>query len=400
MLKKGRYSDFEKDRNGLLVKGERIVIPFRLRNKVMTEFHGQNHLGIENTVIMLKNRFHWWGMVSDVKKFVKSCRTCSKCKRHELPKAKMELGTSPPKPLQRLAIDFASMPTSSEGYNSFLVMVDANSKLHAVAVCKDQKGATVVAAIWTKWIAYHGVPYEIISDQGQSIDGEYEPGDEVILKRNYGEFPKINPIWIEGPYHIIRQVGPVNYAVANPKGKTKVLHHDMIKPAEVNRKASVTPTNVMETSGIESDWRANLPLSTPVGIQVLLIPKPPSEVATSILANTSTSSVNLNISDTEVATPVDTSEIIPDLEPIIVESPRKQPSGPIPVLQIRKTEVSKAKLPVPKKRSSRLLAKSKTSTDEVIPAAIREALGSSSEDEPADKDDPDADKDDPDYIPE
>jgi len=171
-VKKGRYSDFEKDRNGLLVKGERIVIPFRLRNKVMTEFHGQNHLGIENTVIMLKNRFHWWGMVSDVKKFVKSCRTCSKCKRHELPKAKMELGTSPPKPLQRLAIDFASMPTSSEGYNSFLVMVDANSKLHAVAVCKDQKGATVVAAIWTKWIAYHGVPYEIISDQGQSIDGE------------------------------------------------------------------------------------------------------------------------------------------------------------------------------------------------------------------------------------
>ena len=81
--------------------------------------------------------------MADVKKFVKSCRTCSNCKRLVLPKSKMNVDTATPKPLERLAIDMASMPNTSKGYNSFLVMVDVDSKLVAVATCKDMKAETI-----------------------------------------------------------------------------------------------------------------------------------------------------------------------------------------------------------------------------------------------------------------
>ena len=519
-VEKGRYSGCQEDSNGLLVKDKRIVVPSCLTKRVMTEFHGQNHLGIENTVIMLKNRFYWWGMLADVKKFVKSCRTCSKCKRLELPKAKMELGTSTPKPLERLAIDFASMPTSSEGYNSFLVMVDANSKLAAVAVCKDQKAETIVKAIWSKWIAYHGVPYEIISDQGRNVDGNdvrelcvalgakklhsspyhpqgngsaeraigtlktimrsmldarrlsvrewdtvineavlvsnnitnkssqfspfhivygtngrlpidnftglefigeqlereevqkradsnrlearatfksrhdkktnvnvYEPEDEVILKRTFGEFPKMNPVWKEGPYHIVQQVGPVNYAVRNAKGETKVIHHDLIKPAGVNRIASVTTSNVMsEAPDSNLDWRAGLPIAMTAAInnENSLAPTqspPPTNRAT---PETPPSSLEpLDDAETEVL--VDAS----DFNPLSTVSAQKTPS-----LVISKTKVDPAKLRSVVKRSSARIRAKTAAPDAADEAVIKDVLGDSSSD-----DEGSVDRTDPDYMP-
>ena len=69
----------------------------------------------------------------------------------------------------------------------------------------------------------------------------YEPEEEVIIKRMYGEFPKMNQVWKEGPYHIVEHVWPVNYAVKNAKGETKVLCNDPIKPAGV-KGAGGSPT--------------------------------------------------------------------------------------------------------------------------------------------------------------
>ena len=529
LVEKGKYTGCQENVNGLLVKGQCIVVPACLTNRVITEFHGQSHLGIENTVIMLKNRFYWWGMKADVKKFVKSCRTCSKCKRLELPKSKMELGTSAPKPLERLAIDLASMPTTSKGYNSFLVMVDANSKLVAIAICKDTKAETIVTAIWNKWIAYDGVPYEIISDQGYNVDGNevrelcaeklgakklrsstyhpqgngsaeraigtlktimrsmidarglsvrewdtvineavlvsnnitnkssqfypfqiiygtngrlpidnytglefigedlervevqkradvnrrearetfkkrhdnktnvnmYKPEEEIIIKRTYGEFPKMNPVWKEGPYHIVQQVGPVNYSVRNAKGKTKVLHHDLIKPAGVNRIASLTPLNVLsESPEVDLDWRAGLPMAitapAPICDEIILGPTPTS-LFNSITSNTTSSScesVTVDTADTEILELVDSIDV-PESSPTPTVNAQKTPS-----LVISKAKIDPAKLPVVKRSSSRLRAKT-SAPDAADKAVIIDVLGDSSSDDERHT----SRADDPDYTP-
>ena len=40
---------------------------------------------------------------------------------------------------------------------------------------------------------------------------ELKVGDEVLLKRNFGEYPKINVKWNEGPYIISEIISPCSY---------------------------------------------------------------------------------------------------------------------------------------------------------------------------------------------
>ena len=147
----------------------------------------------------------------------------------------------------------------------------------------------------------------------------YEPEEEVIIKRTFGEFPKMNPVWKEGPYHIVQQVGPVNYAVRNAEGKTKVLHHDLIKPAGVNRIASLTPLNVLsESPEVELDWRAGLPMAitapAPICDEIILGPTPTSlfNSITSDTPSPSCESVTVDTADTEILELVDSIDVPKD----------------------------------------------------------------------------------------
>ena len=69
----------------------------------------------------------------------------------------------------------------------------------------------------------------------------YEIGDEVLLKRSHGKFPKLNPKWI-GPFTVVKRVGPVNWGIKDSAGKTKIVHHDLLKPALSKRDATITPS--------------------------------------------------------------------------------------------------------------------------------------------------------------
>ena len=365
------------DTAGVVKKAERIVLPKSLKNRVIQEYHGQHHPGAENTIQLISQRFFWKGMRKDIETFVENCRTCSKCKNRPLPKAEMQIDNAVPAPRARLSMDVASMPMSPRGLNCFLVMVDANTKMHAVCCCVDQKAPTLERGLWANWFQYFGIPSELISDQGSNVDGTairelckklgikklrsspYHPagngtsertigaiktlvrsmldsrkmpvwdwdlviheavlasnntlnksmgfspyqctfgehsrlpidnftevslpkesvdpkviqanaeanrkeakksykqtydrnltvntfqvGDEVLMKRNHGKYPKINPKWLDGPLNtVVKKVGPVNYGIENSKGEGKVLHHNKLKPALSNCVASRTASS-------------------------------------------------------------------------------------------------------------------------------------------------------------
>ena len=177
-VKEGRFKNFSGMciENDLLMKGLRVVIPQTCSARIINEYHGQNHPGADNTTLMLKSRFYWRGMAQEVENFVANCRVCAKCKHTKLPRAEMNLREKDMKPRERLAIDFASMPKSKRGNNSFLLMVDSATKYHAVKVGKDQTGPTVEDGLITKWFTYFGYPKEILSDQAKNVDGKVVKG--------------------------------------------------------------------------------------------------------------------------------------------------------------------------------------------------------------------------------
>ena len=71
-------------------------------------------------------------------------------------------------------------------------------------------------------------------------------GDTVLLKRTFGDYPKLSVKWKEdkqgNPYIVVKKVGPVNYAIRNSDGLEKVYHRNMLRPAVDRRDASFRAT--------------------------------------------------------------------------------------------------------------------------------------------------------------
>ena len=66
-------------------------------------------------------------------------------------------------------------------------------------------------------------------------------GQEVLVKRTFGPFPKANVRWLKGPYIVEKKIVPVNYHIVGPNKFSKVLHHDLLMTAKGIVEAQVTP---------------------------------------------------------------------------------------------------------------------------------------------------------------
>ena len=95
----------------------------------------------------------------------------------------------------------------------------------------------------------------------------YEIGQEVLLRRNYGNHVSANVRWLKGPYYISKKVGPANYGVSGPKGFQKILHHDKIVPAKSSVEAIRTPELPNQTAPVQFNLvEFRVPVSPPVRV--------------------------------------------------------------------------------------------------------------------------------------
>ena len=178
------------------------------------------------------------------------------------------------------------------------------------------------------------------------------------------------------------------YAVRNAKGETKVIHHDLIKPAGVNRIASVTTSNVLsETPDINLDWRTGLPTAMTAAIsnEISLVPTQSPPPTNNVTPETLPSSLEPQVDNAETEVLVDVS----DFKPLSTVSAQKTPS-----LVISKTKVDPAKLRSVVKRSSARIRAKTVAPDAADEAVIKDVLGDSSSD-----DEGSVDRADPDYMP-
>ena len=379
--------------DGLLKRGERIVIPEKLQREVVDELHGQYHSGAENTVIMVKSRFWWRRMTSQIEDWVRDCQSCAACKRQKAPKAELMITPAVPNPRESISIDVASMPVSPRGVCCFLLIVDLATRFISVAALSNQKAETLRQALWDKWISIFSIPVKLRSDQGANVNGKvihnlcdylgivkeksspfhpernglaersiesvkslvsvicesrsisvhdwdlviyeavlahnntmnkslkyspflcmfadhaqlpvdnymglkeankqklsgkiirqdaninlqeakiqykeqhdkkavvntYSVGQEVMMKRNFGENRKIAVNWKRGPYTIDKKMGPSTYAIKGPKGGTKVYHHNNLKPVLERHEASKT-ANINLTAEPHEDLHESTPI--------------------------------------------------------------------------------------------------------------------------------------------
>lgn len=144
--------------HGLLLHGQRLVIPSSLRAETLTALHAAGHLGIDKCRAKARSSVWWPKIGDDIERFVSSCVICQHWARD---RAEPLLSTVlPALPWQRVAMDLFEL----DGRH-YLVVVDYYSRYLEVVRLHNQTTDAVIRALKVIW-ATHGVAMEVQSDGG------------------------------------------------------------------------------------------------------------------------------------------------------------------------------------------------------------------------------------------
>ena len=144
--------------NGLLLKGQRIIIPSLLRSTMKAIIH-QGHTGIESCKNRARMSVYWPGINEQIEDLVSNCSLCLTY-RNKQQKESLIQPTVPNAPWTKVASD----PFSLYGHD-YVIVTDYFSKYIEIERLADKSSATVVNKIKTIFTR-QGIPKELCSDNG------------------------------------------------------------------------------------------------------------------------------------------------------------------------------------------------------------------------------------------
>lgn len=150
--------------DGIILKGDRVVIPTALRHTVLEQLH-LPHLGVEKTRQRARQVVYWPGLNEDIAQVTQSCESCARFGASN-PKEPLNCSKIPVLPWQCIGCDLFTL----DG-RDYLVTCDYYSRWIEV----DHLTSTTSAAVITK-LKHHfsreGIPLEVRSDNGPQFSSE------------------------------------------------------------------------------------------------------------------------------------------------------------------------------------------------------------------------------------
>ncbi|XP_060080411.1 uncharacterized protein K02A2.6-like [Ylistrum balloti] len=149
-------------RNGVILKGERPVIPSAMRCEMLEKNH-ESHLGVEKCRQRASDVIFWPKMSKDISDVVSRCAICQE-NRMSKPKEPLIPHGVPLRPWSKVGGDLCQI----DG-DHFLVLVDYYSEFFEVSKLKDTRSETVIINCKSQF-ARHGIPELLITDNGPQFD--------------------------------------------------------------------------------------------------------------------------------------------------------------------------------------------------------------------------------------
>ncbi|XP_058041463.1 uncharacterized protein K02A2.6-like [Ahaetulla prasina] len=144
---------------GCLLWGDRVVVPEKLRKKVLELLH-EGHPGVVRMKGLARS-YVWWPLMDrEISDRVGRCQVCQES-RPLPPTAPVLEWEKPQGPWSRIHIDFAG-PFHGQ---TFLIVVDAFSKWLEIILMKSTTTGAVISAL-KHLFATHGLPDTLVSDNG------------------------------------------------------------------------------------------------------------------------------------------------------------------------------------------------------------------------------------------
>ncbi|KAJ0764722.1 putative nucleotidyltransferase, Ribonuclease H [Helianthus annuus] len=159
-------------KNGVLYYKNRLVISrnSKFLQDLFHEFHTTatgGHSGFYRTYRRLAVNLYWPGMTSTIKRLIRECDICQRCKASStVPGGLLQPLAIPDAIWDDLSMDFISGLPKSKGFSVILVVVDRLSKYAHFILLKHLFTAKSVAETFVKEVVrHHGIPKTIVTDR-------------------------------------------------------------------------------------------------------------------------------------------------------------------------------------------------------------------------------------------
>ena len=150
--------------DGLILKGDRVVIPESLRARVLEATH-TGHQGETKCLLFARQSVFWPGISGDIRQMVKNCELCNKYQQAQprLPAMQPDL---PTRPWEKLGSDIFQF----NGAN-YLIIVDYYSRFPVIRPLNDTSASTISSHL-TSLFAEYGLPSALTADFGSQFISE------------------------------------------------------------------------------------------------------------------------------------------------------------------------------------------------------------------------------------
>ena len=161
--------------DGLMLKGEKVIIPKSMQKSVIEQIHQKSHLGINKCINRLKDVFFWSGMAAQIKDIISQCAICNEF-RGTQQKEPMIPHDLPTKPWEICATDLFELDRET-----YIVIADYYSKFFEVKKINSSSSKTVINVL-KEMYSRHGIPVILKSDNGPA----YSSMEFKDFAKNYG----------------------------------------------------------------------------------------------------------------------------------------------------------------------------------------------------------------------
>ena len=148
-----------------------LVLPPSLIPQALVGCHDEvGHLGSDKSLQLLRERFFWPSMQSDVTSHIGHCRNCLARKGTALKAPLCPITAT--KPLELVHMDYLKLEPSKGNIENVLVITDHYTRFAQAYPSKTQTAQATARLLWDHFIVHYGFPEKFFSDQGRNFVSE------------------------------------------------------------------------------------------------------------------------------------------------------------------------------------------------------------------------------------
>uniref|UniRef100_A0A7S3PI68 Integrase catalytic domain-containing protein n=1 Tax=Aplanochytrium stocchinoi TaxID=215587 RepID=A0A7S3PI68_9STRA len=146
----------------------RYVIPDSMVEDILSQYHLYHHFGWNRTYNLLKTKFYWPKMASDIKNYCNNkCAECMQLKESTLNKVGLFFSQHSTELFAIISLDILEFNTMSENYMHVLVVQDMFSRYIELIPLKSQSAYEVAEKFYHNIYLRYGTPMAVLTDNGK-----------------------------------------------------------------------------------------------------------------------------------------------------------------------------------------------------------------------------------------